>query len=222
MWKRSCFFILPRWSRLIQLPASRYPSTRPQWKSSPQLDNLCLRVILPILCSHLFFISPPWHTAKPRRPPNCDFFLPVSHYPCDNWSISPTPLSSCPLAPVLLMGKVSECSGARLLRTPPSARVVSSTPPSLPACYPLWCNTLCNTYTLSHPTLPSSVSVRADSGGRQADEWRLDLLPGRLHDNGPVGCDRETKSWNSATHMHDTLHRQIFIFCCTIRWQLMM
>ena len=105
----------------------------------------------------------------------------------------------CWIAPVLLSGTVSECSAAHWPLTQPSVGVVSISPPSLPAYLPrtpLWYNTLSgvNTHTHSHPTLPSSVTVRADSSGRQADEWRLGLLPERLHDNGPVGPDRETKT----------------------------
>lgn len=35
-------------------------------------------------------------------------------------------------------------------------------------------------HTHSHPKLPSSVMVRADSGGRQVDEWRPSWLPEQL------------------------------------------
>ena len=50
------------------------------------------------------------------------------------------------------------------------------------------------THTHSHPTLRSSVTIKLDSSSRQADEWRLGPLPECLHDNGPVGWERETKA----------------------------
>lgn len=130
-----------------------------------------------------------------------------------SWCISPTLLYS-----LCCCAKQSwYCSEARSVNAalpgglwPRPQSVVAISPPSQPTVL---------THTCSYPTLPSSVTVRADSGGRQADEWRLGLSPERLHDNGPVGWDRETKAANCAAHTHRRTRRLSLIVSYTISCQ---
>lgn len=176
------------------------------------------------------FNDPPiLNTQRPRA--IFQFSFSLSCYSCNNWSISLRLLSLlCWVTPVLLTGTVSERSSAHWHLTKLSVRVASFLPlfpclsateappphsPSLP--FRVTHLSGSNIHT-PHSTLPSSVTVWPDSSSRQALEWRLDPLPERLHDNGPVGWDRD----KALPHTCTAQHASRSLLCCTISCQPVM
>lgn len=144
---------------------------------------------------------------------------PSHQHSCTRWAAE---LNGPSVAP---RQAISECSTAQWPLTPALSQWY---PSRLAHCLPT-CNSpssaqhtsLVLIHTHSHPKLPSSVTVRADSGGRQADEWRPGRLPERLTMGLWAEIERQ-KPANSSTYINqnNTTHQLSFIVCCTISCQL--